>query len=470
LHHAGPGIDALLDFILEEPIPLPALEEVDISITETDDDAHLKVVLSTVYPDGTIRYTLDGSTPNDTSPVFTTPLILDYKPVTVRAYVSVPDFRRSVISTESRDMYVSSPTIEPYTGDYFKPVTVTIASSDPDSVIYYSLKDGQSLVYSGPFEVAESHTAVDVRAWASREGWHDSRKIRQTYSFPLFGKESTTVAVPEGMPIYGNKYYPQRSLFLQESVVRRQTDCLLVYGTKGRKWELYSQVTFEKDERLRDFNVGGDENIFCLTTKRGKTNDDILSFYLINSDTRYTVNTRFYAYEGEDQKWLEESFLVSPSGYTLSVLVKEGIYYNVRFYLLLLSIENHVWVHHLHELPDPDFNSENSDKKNRQSWFENSPEERIFISDDGSKIAVGTVSRLHLFTKKDKGWKHESKESGWVSDVGQYSGIAHVGEDGVTSKEYYLLEQKKNDNDAEYYRYMAGDDERVILIRRTAAR
>ncbi len=80
----------------------------------------------------------------------------------------------------------ATPTFDPPAGIYFTPLTVTISSTTPDAVIYYTLDgstpDTGSMVYTTPLTISVSTT---VKAIATAAGLENSFVATAVYTFPV---------------------------------------------------------------------------------------------------------------------------------------------------------------------------------------------------------------------------------------------------------------------------------------------
>jgi hypothetical protein len=159
-------------FVIGGTVPNPVFSPVGgtyataQSVTVTD-----ALTASTIY------YTTDGSTPTTSSPSYSGTPILVSGNETLTAYATAPGY---TASGDTSAVYVvgqvvPTPTITTAVGSTPIPVTVTIADSQPNVAIYYTL-DGStptntSSLYFQPFAV--SHT-VTVNAIAIQTGYVNS--------------------------------------------------------------------------------------------------------------------------------------------------------------------------------------------------------------------------------------------------------------------------------------------------------
>ena len=118
--------------------------------------------------DGTIYYTLDGSTPDENAYVYTEPIHLNEGTTAVRAFVMDSDGNSSDISSEVYELEFGAPdkpTIFPESGEYVGEHYIRILVPN-DCIAYYTL-DGtlpneSSEIYTGEFLMPTGTTTVQV--------------------------------------------------------------------------------------------------------------------------------------------------------------------------------------------------------------------------------------------------------------------------------------------------------------------
>ena len=118
--------------------------------------------------DGTIYYTLDGSTPDENAYVYTEPIHLNEGTTVVRAFVMDSDGNSSDISSEVYELEFGEPdkpTIFPESGEYVGEHYIRILVPN-DCIAYYTL-DGtlpneSSEIYTGEFLMPTGTTTVQV--------------------------------------------------------------------------------------------------------------------------------------------------------------------------------------------------------------------------------------------------------------------------------------------------------------------
>lgn len=144
------------------------------------------VTLSTVDPLATIRFTIDGTTPTDTSPVYGAPFVLAAT-TTIHARAFRNGWTPSATSSASLVVMqgtLATPTASPAGGSYRPTETVTL-NSQAGSTIRYTTDGSEptemSSIYVGPLSFPEGD--VTLRAKAFQPDWVSSGTLTQTYTF-----------------------------------------------------------------------------------------------------------------------------------------------------------------------------------------------------------------------------------------------------------------------------------------------
>lgn len=131
------------------------------------DDTHVQILCET--PGATIHYTLDGSTPTSTSPVYSTPVYVE-RNLLVRAIALKEGMEDSpVVSYQVTAYKAATPVFT------FENFLLKITSDTPGAIIRYttdfSNPTEESEVYTAPFLPEEN---CRIKAYASKEGLTDS--------------------------------------------------------------------------------------------------------------------------------------------------------------------------------------------------------------------------------------------------------------------------------------------------------
>lgn len=164
------------------------------------------VVLLSATEGAFFRYTLDGSDPVATSPLYTTPINVPLSQVTTikaRAYKSGwadSEVSTAVYNVTGRVAF-TPPAITPPSGVYGGAVSVVISAPVPATATVRYTLDGSvpsrtnGMIYVGPFDL---ETGATVQAIAYLDGWDDSQIVAAQYGFgvaaPVFDPQSGTYA------------------------------------------------------------------------------------------------------------------------------------------------------------------------------------------------------------------------------------------------------------------------------------
>jgi Chitobiase/beta-hexosaminidase C-terminal domain/Regulator of chromosome condensation (RCC1) repeat len=146
------------------------------------------VTLSTSTAGAVIRYTLDGTDPSSSSPIYFGPVTVDWTS-TLKARAFKADYVPSAVTTAAYTVTVantvSPPTMSPAPGRYTTARTVTLSSATVGATIYYTLNgvdpttssasvaSGGTVTVSGPMQ---------LRAMAGKSGMTSSPVRRGDYS------------------------------------------------------------------------------------------------------------------------------------------------------------------------------------------------------------------------------------------------------------------------------------------------
>jgi len=165
-------------------------------------DPDISVTLVPGEPGSVIHYTLDGTTPTASSPIYTAPITVATT-VTIKAMASKPNQTDSpvmvAVFTESTAPKVAKPTATPpgasNASPYafpISPLAVALADATPGAVIHYSL-DGAAPVEGAAVSIGKSAT---LKAYATKAGMYpsDTLTIRFDYQAP----SDVTVLFPDG--------------------------------------------------------------------------------------------------------------------------------------------------------------------------------------------------------------------------------------------------------------------------------
>jgi len=219
------------------------------------------VSLADAAPGATIHYTLDGSSPTTSSPVYVSPITVA-STAKLTAMATAPNYRKSAsvaavyTITPTTPVPVIGPFVNTWLPNYSTPSAITITDSNPNATIYYTT-DGtmpttSSPTYAGPFFPSDwfvNYGWFLVSAFAESPGMPASPIVTQVYTIPppiIFtvagngtpgdtgdGGPSTSAEVysPSGLTIdsAGNVYFSDNA----ENVVRKVTPSGVISTVAG---------------------------------------------------------------------------------------------------------------------------------------------------------------------------------------------------------------------------------------------
>ena len=162
------------------------------------DDTHVQILCET--PGATIHYTLDGTTPNAESPVYTEPVFVGSN-LLVKAIAYKEGMEDSpVVSYQVTAYKTAIPVFS------FENRKIKITSETPDAIIRYTTDftdpTEESEIFTEPFEPVEN---CRIKAYASKEGLTDSpinifvfRRVDYTIPAPTFemNEDGRLVIIP----------------------------------------------------------------------------------------------------------------------------------------------------------------------------------------------------------------------------------------------------------------------------------
>jgi len=147
------------------------------------------VTLGTTESNGFIRYTLDGSTPDDLSPLYQVPIVVSTT-TTIKALTQVSLvtglYRSEVVSatyTIEEAEQVEAPTFSPDGGSFTSAQSVEIHTATSGAIIRYTTSgaepDATSTEYSGPISI---NANITIKAKAFAAGMTESSTASATYT------------------------------------------------------------------------------------------------------------------------------------------------------------------------------------------------------------------------------------------------------------------------------------------------
>ncbi len=164
----------------------------------------------TVYSGSTvlgavIRYTVDGSTPTENSPLFVEPISL-IATTTLKARVYLDGYAPSAVVEKlfTITQQAAPPTIDPNGGEFTGSVDVTLASPDTNATIRYTLNGAEPTVYSSlyasPFSLGIGAHTVKAKAFLAGA----SPSTTTSAIFTVFSPITEQVQAPMIDPNGGN--------------------------------------------------------------------------------------------------------------------------------------------------------------------------------------------------------------------------------------------------------------------------
>lgn len=154
------------------------------------------VTLSPTEAGSVVRYTLDGSAPNPTSPVYSAPISVTnaatINAIAIKADGSESDLCSQTYAVNKTPGILNPPAFSLASGTYNSLIRVTLSSDEAGAFVHYTT-DGStptinSPVYTGPIEVKIDTTknpvvnTTNIKAIATKTGWTTSAVNSATYT------------------------------------------------------------------------------------------------------------------------------------------------------------------------------------------------------------------------------------------------------------------------------------------------
>ncbi len=170
---------ARIEIIVTGTVATPAFDPVPGTYTSAQ-----SVTMSCATAGATTRYTLDGATPTEGSPLYSSPVSIS-QTTTLKAKAFKSGWNSSGVASGTYTITgtVATPVFDPVPGTYASAQSVTITSVPWDAVIHYT-QDGSvptesSPVYSAPVSISQTKT---LKAKAFKTGWNSSGVASGTYT------------------------------------------------------------------------------------------------------------------------------------------------------------------------------------------------------------------------------------------------------------------------------------------------
>ena len=174
-----------------------------------------EVTISTATADATIYYTVDGSDPNTSSSVYSTPITIDAAK-TIKAYAVKAGFPDSEIATAAYTIAApcATPTFSPAAGEVEKGSTVEISCATDGATIYYTTDGTDPTTGSTEYTSAITiNSATTIKAIAAKDGLANSAvataayTIRDYATLPFSYDGNGTGTLPTGLTVSGTGTY-----------------------------------------------------------------------------------------------------------------------------------------------------------------------------------------------------------------------------------------------------------------------
>lgn len=164
------------------------------------------VTISTTTPSATIHYTTNGTTPTASSTVYTGPITVGASETLV-AIATATGLANSATASAKYVINIplpvaATPTFSPAAGSYTSAQTVTLSTTTPSAVIYYTTNGSTpttgSAVYSSPVSVATTET---LKAIAVASGYTASGVGSASYTINAAAQDFSVTSTPTAFAV-----------------------------------------------------------------------------------------------------------------------------------------------------------------------------------------------------------------------------------------------------------------------------
>jgi subtilisin family serine protease len=253
--------------VMSETYQFPQVTDLVANPPSGDYTTAINLVLTTNTPGSVIKYTTNGSQPNQASQTYSAPIVIN-KSTTVKAQAYKDGIESSSVKTFTY-VYptVGSVVADPLPGNYPGTTNVTLSVPDtPGATIKYTLDGstpgiGETFTYTGPISVTGATTIV---ALGYKENMNRSR-FSSTFSYNQGTKVKKPVANPA--PVIG-------TLFLYRQIITLSTEthgATIRYTLDGKDPTSNSPVYQEP------IIINRETRLKARAYKDGMTSSDILS-------------------------------------------------------------------------------------------------------------------------------------------------------------------------------------------------
>lgn len=172
------------------PTPTPKTAKPTFSPSAGSVPVGTSVTISCSDSGATIYYTTDGTTPDETSSVYSSPIAIPNEGLTLKAVAKAADKDLSSVASAHYTVSmqtVAAPTFSPTGGAVAAGSSIIISCDTEGATIYYTTDgtqpDTSSSVYTDGVTVGT--TAFTLKAYAVKENMHDSATVSENYTVSL---------------------------------------------------------------------------------------------------------------------------------------------------------------------------------------------------------------------------------------------------------------------------------------------
>ncbi len=153
----------------------------------------------------TIRYTTDGSTPDETSALYAGAIAINGN-TTIKAKAYRNGWIESSIAEAYYELKIANPVFSTAGGEYYSNQSVAITCATPDATIRYttdnSTPTSSSKIYTGAISIDE---CITLKARAFKDNWSDSDTMEAEYKLrvvnPVLSSPGGTYSAPQSVSI-----------------------------------------------------------------------------------------------------------------------------------------------------------------------------------------------------------------------------------------------------------------------------